>query len=218
MKQSNNGKWSRVELSPEWNLELESGGEFFENGFPIRVGDLHGFLELGTLKRKPSTLQGTYGTVPFHRQHFVRERESINLIHLQSDWRLSSFSEIISWVHGIARCWRDDFLLSAGQLNLQYMSGKVSSPMNFFVGSSAFCFFTLLVSALLVLLLGIFSGKQDALGPNPCKMTYSSVSKKIVTVKSKNRVSGSRLYQYNSNSLQSLNAQPVLFIPGHKGE
>lgn len=90
--------------------------------------------------------------------------------------------------------------------------------MNFFVGSSAFCFFTLLVSALLVLLLGIFSGKQDALGPNPCKMTYSSVSKKIVTVKSKNRVSGSRLYQYNSNSLQSLNAQPVLFIPGHKGE
>ena len=98
------------------------------------------------------------------------------------------------------------------------MSGKLSNSMSVFGRSSLFSFSTLLVSALAVLLLGIYSSKPDALGPNPCKMTYSSVSKKSIAVKSKNRATGSRLYQYNSNTAQSLNAQPVLFIPGHKGE
>ena len=74
-----------------------------------------------------------------------------------------------------------------------------------------------LIPALAVLSLGIYSSLDGALGPNRCKMTYTSLSKRVIAVKSDSLVQGPKLYKYSNHNTKILNQQPVLFIPGHKG-
>lgn len=53
------------------------------------------------------------------------------------------------------------------------------------------------------------------MGPNPCIMTYTDLSKTLIPVKS--GIIGPKLYKYTNYRNKKLNQQPVLFIPGHKG-
>lgn len=76
---------------------------------------------------------------------------------------------------------------------------------------------TILIPAVAVLLLGIYSSSDGALGPNRCKMTYTSRSKRLIAVKSDSLIDGPKLYKYSNHNTKILNQQPVLFIPGHKG-
>jgi hypothetical protein len=97
------------------------------------------------------------------------------------------------------------------------MSGKSGSSKGISHQPSMSCFLIVLLPALAVLLLSIYSSSDGALGPNLCKMTYTSRSKKLIFVKSENLIDGPKLYKYSNHKTKILNQQPVLFVPGHKG-
>ena len=73
------------------------------------------------------------------------------------------------------------------------------------------------IPAIALLSLGIYSSLDGVLGPNRCKMTYTSRSKRLIAVKSDSLIEGPKLYKYSNHNTKILNQQPVLFIPGHKG-
>ena len=64
-------------------------------------------------------------------------------------------------------------------------------------------------------LLGLWSKTEAVLGPNQCRMTYTSLDHRQVPVNS--FIHGPRLLKYSNALTKKLNKQPVLFIPGHQG-
>ena len=82
-------------------------------------------------------------------------------------------------------------------------------------GPKITCFWMVVIPAFAAILFGIYSTRDGVIGPNPCKMTYTSRNMKIITVKS--AIEGPKLYKFTNYNNKKLNQQPVLFIPGHKG-
>ena len=82
-------------------------------------------------------------------------------------------------------------------------------------GHSLSCFWMVVIPSFAALLFGIYSTRDGVMGPNPCKMTYTSRNMKIVPVKS--AIEGPKLFKFTNYNNKKLNQQPVLFIPGHKG-
>jgi len=75
----------------------------------------------------------------------------------------------------------------------------------------------LCIAGLVYLGLGWF-GREYLLQTNPCQMTYTTMAKSRIVVKSK--IVGPRLYKHPSGTNvppDKLNPQPVLFIPGNRG-
>ncbi len=71
------------------------------------------------------------------------------------------------------------------------------------------------VGCLSLVLLGLYSRSDSVMGENQCKMTYTSLDKKLLRVESK--IVGPQLYKYTNALTKKLNKQPVLFVPGHQG-
>ena len=71
------------------------------------------------------------------------------------------------------------------------------------------------VGCLFLVLLGLYSRSDSIMGENQCKMTYTSMDKKLLRVESS--IAGPQLYKYSNPLNKKLNKQPVLFVPGHQG-
>jgi hypothetical protein len=80
-------------------------------------------------------------------------------------------------------------------------------------GTAALAVF--LAVSVMFLLLGLWSRTEQVLGPNQCRMTYTSLDNRQVPVHSSIR--GPRLLKFSNALTKKLNKQPVLFVPGHQG-
>jgi len=83
--------------------------------------------------------------------------------------------------------------------------------MNFKWTSLSYCFVSILF-----LIVG-WKGLQEILSSNKCNMTYSRPNFNEVFIGEKNALVGFKLWKHDSQTRDSLNEQPVLFVPGHYG-